>query len=269
MCSAEKGRAYRIVTLGESTTFGFGFTPEDRLWPARLEQLIREQLKPGRPVEVINAGVPSYDVRQNLTRLAGEILPLQPDLIISYHGVNGFHLIWDALPRTSAKDPPRLKPRPLRLLAEAEYGWKIRRFKRRYSAELAGHPPVLTEPLRTEYAAAYRQLISFAATNQIRLALADFSMAVNAGSDPRVVDFYRRSSPEVDWQIKANEVHTTIVRQLAIEHPGVCLIDTHPGLDGEHAKFIDPVHFTPDGEEQMAEAMFTSIRKVLEEDLAK
>ena len=186
----QKGRTYRIVTLGESTTFGYGFTPEDRIWPAALQQLIRERLKPGRPVEVINAGVPMCDLKNNLTRLAGEILPLQPDMIISYHGLNGFHLISEALPRTSAKNPPRLKPRPVRLLAEAEYGWKVWRFKHRRSAVLGRHPPALKDPPHTEYAAAYRQLISFALTNKIRLVLANYSMAVNAGSDSRVVDFF-------------------------------------------------------------------------------
>jgi lysophospholipase L1-like esterase len=264
-----KGATYRIVTLGESTTFGYGFTPEDRLWPAALEQLIRERLKPARAVEVINAGVPALDLKNNLARLTEEILPLQPDLIISYHGLNGFHLLSEALPHTSASNPPRFKPRPLRLLAEAEYGLKVRRFKHRYMLKLERDPPRLADPMTTEYASAYRQLIAFALANHIQLVLANYSMAVNATSDSKVVDFYRRMAPETEWLVKANAIHSFILRQLAAEHPEVRLVDTHPNLDGEHDKFIDLVHFTPDGEAQMAEAMFAGIRKVLEADLTK
>src|SRR6185295_14895186 len=55
--SRDKGNAYRIVALGESTTFGATLRAEDKPWPELLEDLIRDRLKPGRPVEVINAGV--------------------------------------------------------------------------------------------------------------------------------------------------------------------------------------------------------------------
>ena len=78
----EKGDAYRIVTLGESTTFGGTLGPEDKPWPELLEQMIRERLNARRPVEVINAGVAAYTVEDNLHRLAKDILPLQPDMII-------------------------------------------------------------------------------------------------------------------------------------------------------------------------------------------
>jgi lysophospholipase L1-like esterase len=86
-----KGNAYRIVALGESTTFGCTLNPEDRPWPEWLEEIIARKLSPTRRVEVINAGVASYTLENNVDRLARDILPLKPDLIISYHGVNGFY----------------------------------------------------------------------------------------------------------------------------------------------------------------------------------
>src|SRR5581483_2815554 len=86
----DKGDAYRIVALGESTTFGMTMASDDQPWPALLEQIIRDRLHPSRRVEVINAGVPGYDLADNVRRLETDILPLHPDLIISYHGYNGF-----------------------------------------------------------------------------------------------------------------------------------------------------------------------------------
>ncbi|MGO8677876.1 MAG: hypothetical protein ACLQVX_18660 [Limisphaerales bacterium] len=44
-------------------------------------------------------------------------------------------------------------------------------------------------------------------------------------------------------------------------------MDTHPGLDGLHEKFIELVHFTEEGRQQMAETMFAAIRDILDEDL--
>jgi len=96
--SSRKNGAFRIVALGESTTFGCTLNPEDRPWPELLEGMIRERIRPARPVEVINAGVPSYALQHNNHRLPAEILPLEPDMIISYHGYNGFSMLYGALP---------------------------------------------------------------------------------------------------------------------------------------------------------------------------
>jgi hypothetical protein len=42
---------------------------------------------------------------------------------------------------------------------------------------------------------------------------------------------------------------------------------THPHLDGGHENFIDTIHFSPEGERQMAENVFVGISNVLKEDL--
>lgn len=109
----EKGNAYRIVALGESTTFGITLKAGDKPWPELLEQMIRERLKPRRPVEVINAGIPAHSIQANLMRLKADILPLKPDMIISYHGINGFPMINNAVPRAFGPAPPAYRERPL------------------------------------------------------------------------------------------------------------------------------------------------------------
>ena len=263
----EKGEAYRIVALGESTTFGVTLYPDDKPWPEQLEQLIRERLRPSRPVEVINAGIPALTLEHNLQRLPRDILLLRPNLIISYHGFNGFKLIDEAFPLASVKDPPQYRSRPIKLLADVEFHLKVLAFERRWTAELIRHPPAYANPMETHYAKAYERLVAAAETNGIRLALASYSMAANDRSDAAVVDFYRGLFPAVCWQIKANQVHSLIVREVARRHPSVCFVDTLPHLDGRHDKFIDLIHFSHEGEQLMAETMFSGIRKILEEDL--
>ena len=126
----EKGNAYRIVALGESTTFGCTLGPEDKPWPELLEQMIQQRLKLRRPVEVINAGVPGYTIEDNLHRLARDVLPLKPDMIITYHGYNGFPLLDESLPPVSGTPPPVYQARPLRLLARCEYRLRLLSYRR-------------------------------------------------------------------------------------------------------------------------------------------
>ena len=262
----EKGDVYRIVALGESTTFGFTMQREDRPWPEMLETMIRDRLKPGRPVEVINAGIPRYHLKHNLLRLASQILPLKPDMIISYHGANGFELVHSALPLRKVELPPSYCIRPLKLLADCEYDLKMIWYNHHRNATPV--PPLtVSEVMQTPYAQAYRELIQSAETNGIRLVLANYSMAVNSESDRGVIEFYRGGFPVVDWWIKANEIHSQIVRQLAAEHPEICLVDTHPNLDGRHDEFVDIMHFTHEGEVQMAETMLDGIKDILARDL--
>jgi hypothetical protein len=262
-----KGDTYRIVALGESTTFGITMRADDKPWPELLEQMIRERLKPGRPVEVINAGVPGYNLKLNLDRFSRDILPLHPDMIISYHGYNGFSLIGEALPQSGFHSPPAYRQRPLKLLADCEYQLKLGSFKRQ-AARLNAFAPSVTKPMETAYAKAYEQLIEVAATNNIRLVLGNYSMAVNAASDRDVAEFYRPLYPSVFWDIKANEIHSFIVAEVARRHPEIGFVDTHPELDGRHEKFFDLMHFETSGERQLAETFFARMRPILEDALA-
>ena len=265
---AWKGQTYRIVALGESTTFGCTLRAEDQPWPEVLEQLIRQRLKPPRRVEVINAGAMAYDLEDNLARLERDILPLEPDLIISYHGFNGFRFLDRAIPPLVRTPPPAYQPRPLRLLAACEHRLRLL-YWRSFEARTETNPPVPSNLWDTDYAKAYRQLVDIAQAKGIRLAIATFAMAVNARSDLDVIDFYRPGFPHLDRAINANEAHSTLVRELARRNPSVLFIDTRPGLDGRHEKFIDVMHFTQEGRRQLAETMFTSLCPVLEEDLLR
>jgi lysophospholipase L1-like esterase len=267
--AVDKGPAYRIAALGESSTFGVTLNPGDRPWPEVLEQLIRDRLKPRRPVEVVNCGVPAASLDTNVRRLADEILPLKPDMIISYHGYNGFGLIHAILPPAARRDVPERVERPLTLLADCEYRLKLLLARRREQRLLSLHPYQLADPMQSEYARWYRELIRQAAAHHIRLVLASFSMAVNRGSDLDVIHFYQERFPSVLTQIKINEAHSDLVRRLAQENPGVLFADTHPRLDGDYGKFIDLVHFTQPGREQLAETLFAAIRPALERDLAR
>lgn len=263
-----KGNAYRIVALGESTTFGITLNLEDHPWPERLEQMIIERIKPRCPVQVINAGVPGYRLDNNLQRFSKEILPLEPDMVISYHGINGFALLKEAVPFAPMPNAPMFKERPLRLLADCEYNLKLNRYRQNLPLAPGRVARPVTDPLKTAHAELYRNLIQSMATNHIRLVLANYSMAANDNSAPDIIKFLQLGYPKAPWQIQANRVHSALVQTLAGQHPEVTFVDTHPHLDGEHEKFIDLVHFSPAGDQQLAETFFSALRPILELELS-
>ncbi|MFO1475163.1 MAG: hypothetical protein U1F98_00755 [Verrucomicrobiota bacterium] len=258
---------YRIVALGESTTFGITIRSNDCPWPELLQQLIESRIHPARPVEVVNAGIPALTLPANLDRLTPEILPLKPNLIISYHGYNGFYLLRSGLSIPFVIKAPHYQKRPIRLLADIEYKMRLALAVRSEKSMLALNPPDTRKPLDTPYAEAYRRLIEVARSNHVHLALCNYSMAVNSRSPFEVIQFFQRRFATAFWQVKANDVHSMIVRELTRQTPDVLYVDTHPGLDGDYDEFIDLMHFAHAGEAQIAENIYQGIETFLRQEL--
>ncbi len=95
----------RIVTLGDSSTFGWGVNVEhtyQRLLEDRLEQHL-----PGR-IEVLNLGIPGHNTRHGLGMLRHYALQLEPDLLIVSYGAND----------------PRRVPTPTDAVLAADETWR-------------------------------------------------------------------------------------------------------------------------------------------------
>lgn len=82
-----KGREYRILSLGESTTFGHRVLAGET-YSAVVQRKIGSV--GGRPLRVINAGSPGYALYQGATYLRREGLDLKPDMVWLYFGRNDF-----------------------------------------------------------------------------------------------------------------------------------------------------------------------------------
>ena len=77
---------FRIVAIGESTTYGFGVN-YSLAYPARLQEILHTDYGYNN-VEVINGGVIGYTSYEVLTNFQFRILELDPDLIIYYGALN-------------------------------------------------------------------------------------------------------------------------------------------------------------------------------------
>lgn len=85
--SMEKGAGiFRVLSLGESTTFGSGLQ-----WDETYSHLLNEELaKRERPAQVINGGVGAWSSLQSTRLLSMEMDRLLPDLVLFYHEINDF-----------------------------------------------------------------------------------------------------------------------------------------------------------------------------------
>jgi lysophospholipase L1-like esterase len=265
--SREGVDVYRIVALGESTTFGATIRSDDRPWPEMLQGKINRELGCEARVEVVNAGIPGWTIANNNARLGHDILPLRPDMILSYHGYNGFPYLVGQLPSVTVEGAPLAPERPSELLRRVEEAWRIWRFRRRFRS--AGTTPLAvpgTELHATRYAQEYRSLAVFARHHGIRLVLCTFNLAADASSPEEVIRFYEKAFPYVRTQLLANQLHTRLVREIGERHE-LRVIDTSPGLNGNYAEaFIDIMHFTQPGRRRLVENLYAGIRELLLEE---
>jgi|GEM_PF-748183 lysophospholipase L1-like esterase len=71
----------RILSLGDSRTFGWGLT-EAEAYSGRLQALLQERAGPGTNVEVINAGVNAWSYPQMHLYFRDHGLKFQPDVVV-------------------------------------------------------------------------------------------------------------------------------------------------------------------------------------------
>lgn len=80
----------RVVTLGASSTFGY-YSRDEQTYPRLLEQILNERSHGALRFEVVNLGIP-HSTSTNLVALfLAEALPLQPDVVTFYSGINDMH----------------------------------------------------------------------------------------------------------------------------------------------------------------------------------
>src|SRR5207248_1259227 len=85
---SKPAQTFRILSLGDSRTFGWGLT-EGETYSARLGHLLQEKFGAGKRVEVINAGVNGWAYEQMYVYFRDVGVGYHPDLVIVGEG-NGW-----------------------------------------------------------------------------------------------------------------------------------------------------------------------------------
>lgn len=80
------GGTFRILSLGESTSYGHGL-PWDKTYARQLENTLKAD---GHSVQVLNGGVRAWTTYQSVHYLLAHGNGLKPDLVLFYHEINDF-----------------------------------------------------------------------------------------------------------------------------------------------------------------------------------
>ena len=251
---------FRIVCVGGSTTYG-GKTDHATF----LEEQLRTD---GYQVEVLNAGVPGWTSRESLINFELRVLPMQPDLVIVYHGRNDlFPQLYDNFEidyshfrdwtydfTATNRDLKRWfgRSRTFMLFGLAFptiSGWdEVAEHPIYGSVRLENRPLPeravrnLNDPTRTHgFTRNNEQLISLASSH---------------GADVVLATFAFRPDKPLRAQLNRNN---DVLRQLAANGRGVFLAETAALAEREDV-FVDDCHVKEEGHKLRAEILFATLK---------
>lgn len=255
---------YRIIAMGDSTTFGHFVAPQDT-YPAQLEQVLREEYGYTN-VEVINAGVSGYSSFQIMSNLETRYLALDPDLVIFY-SVNNDARLRERAPDCYAGENALRGLSPYGMVASyrVEEPLSPSALYRFLSIQLGFEPDPSTSaslymppPVTCGEGQAYesidniaqnpplyyeRNLITIAGIaqiHQVRLMLATWT--------------YRAGSRDLEAAyVQAIEDNNQIIRNVAAEYD-IPLFDYAREMPVDENDWIDFMHMSPEGLRSQAES---------------
>jgi len=241
-------RTIRILSLGDSRTFGWGLSDEET-YSRRLERLLQSHVGSGKKIEVINAGVNAWSYPQMLIYFRDFGLHYHPDFVIL-----GDANLWTQFSENNS--PEFVK----------SFMWRVR--LKNFLRHFAIYQFVVEQELRQFYE---RERVKFIPVDPRQDAL----FKKEQQKDPDML--FRSSIDGVCQTAASNRIKTVLlflpaedttssdilkIKQKAHEKWGVPLVDvTSEVRPLGKALYLDadPVHFNARGNEIIANQLFKTI----------
>jgi lysophospholipase L1-like esterase len=263
--------SWRIAVIGASTVMGAYAADTDQTFPLLLQQRLRER-HPGRLIEVVNAGIVGFTLRDQQRMLETKVAALQPDLVIVYPGFNDFAGYCRA---AKTEQAPRFTREPLHRVEAPPWLLSIElvrkntvflRTQATRRTDTRDASALDTEPYRQKL----QQLTSTAAALKMPLVLATNARAFRPeqpmAEQLRLSETARYYNHCFDLQglHKLYDVHNDLIREHAAA-TGLPLVDLAEAIPGGPKYFADASHFSPEGEHFVAEhlAVFLERHRLL------
>ena len=252
----------RIAVVGASTVSGAYAKTNDATFPQLLEARLRTAL-PGRPVNVINAGIDGYTVREMDRLVERSILPQRPGIVLIYPGFNDMA----AICRAAAKAGPALQAAPAPSLPR----WVLsRELIAKNTVALRETPVHMTRlTLQALFPASYRQglesMVDRLKAAGARPVLVTVARAFRQGdgeAGKRLAStalFYNHCL-DYEGLIEAGALFNAAIADVARTH-GAGLIDVGQVMPGGAALFVDAAHFTRAGEEFASDVIYRELAR--------
>lgn len=261
---------FRIFTLGGSTTYGISL-PNTEAYPQVLQSLLHEAGY--THVEVVNAGVPQYATYENLVNFQFKILDDEPDMIITYEGINDvvtrlvdpeyyrgnnpMRGVWDTSHLYNTTPPSVLLrflgintgiiPRPTILDSVIASNSPVQRCSHPTFCENIGLSPleVLSQNPPIFFERNLRHLITLAEANNVAVVLSTWAYYPKPASDGSLYMTY----PHMQ---QGSDEHNAITRRLAQTY-NLPLIDFASTVPDDATLWLDGLHLTAKGARIQAE----------------
>lgn len=258
----------RVAALGGSTTWGSGASSDAATWPSALARRLGALLPADGPyqrVEVINAGVIGYTLLESFVNLKMRVMPLRPDIVVIYHGINDARVMGRPGFRpdyTHVRGPWRA---PMPSAADALFQWShLYGFLRRDAEDRLDLYDLVhietSEEQRTpndrdagleNYIATLREAVAVAQVGGARTVLCTFA-------------YTEEIEAQKDWMLwygfrlvdRINDAVRTLVQDERI-----LFADVAAALGGRREHFVDPVRLSDGGNARLAEVVSRSIQQ--------
>lgn len=252
----------RIAIVGESSAFGY--LVDDGQEAARiLEASLREA---GQVVEVLNAGVPSYNMFQGRIRFRQVVAPLHPDIVVCYMGWNDLGYVTHPNPTADRFRFREIAPAWERLCAKSvTYSLVTRRLlspaARLPAAELASYTTTLQG--QSQFCSNFNGFL-----DEIQA----------AGAEPMIALQITAARPDVDETLRGflghtPEQHAALIglatwlrdteRSIAIERQ-VSLVDGGDSVPPRSLYLKDHIHLSAAGEIELARVLKEGLLPILD-----
>lgn len=282
----------RIMTIGGSTTAAEE-VGEEETYPAQLQALLRARFA-GRHIRVVNAGIPSYSVKNALLDYSLRLYRFEPDFVTIFHGINDLYYHRAA----GLKIAPRknysgraVSPFVFQGDAPQQAWWEsvsagvndfaarsylAQRLFWRWQAIAPKREPLSSpdaEGIET-YATHYRALL-----RQIKASGAVPLLMTTAISYPGSFDAADRTKVENSFRIwlRAQNIPLPVGAQIIDamnralfelgRDEGARIVDVARIVPPDRENFIDVCHFTREGNRRIAEALASDLIPAIEDRL--
>lgn len=259
----------RIAALGGSTTFGTGSTDDAHTWPALLEERLR-QYRPSVDWEVVNAGILGATVEQTGIDLVHRVLPVEPDFAILYSAHND--LVWDSRAVARAQGVPvdfgSCETGPFITLARnsllIDLAYKnlvIRQSQQPGGARVHAMPPEMA----AGFASRFEKVLDILDRAGVRVLVSTFPVKFRPEQDQatRLANadacFFYMPWVDIDGLMDGFDQYNRAILDLA-RRRHIQWVDLRNRVPADARHFIDAIHMTDAGCEQVADLFFAALR---------
>ncbi len=258
----------RIAFLGASTTYSAEVSSNEAAWPHLVVAGLRQRW-PDKSFDYVNAGVPGYTASTSLENLRRRVAPLEPDVIVVYHGTND--LSSNSYDMASAQGVVQQRSEQ-KLSAFSNYSllWYLLEKNLMVAASQSQSQATVGKiafdgaALEKQFEGDLQALLQESRSVAPVVFVATFSTQMRADQTPErlrdaaVTSLFYMPYMTLDNLLEGFAGYNRVITETA-RNTGVDLIADENAIPGDTEHFKDSVHFTDAGSRAMAERVLNTM----------